>query len=146
MQIRSFRESGKPAWVNAYSNACFRLGPDPRRALRPHPTNAANIIQITVLTGLSPHGGADRIDASIVDNEHSALDWGGGILEKLPSNKSSIRNKRSLSVSNQGFKARDPGELSSSPWIELAATSARASNYRYFENLRYLASAGTQQW
>jgi hypothetical protein len=43
MQIRSFRGSGEPAWVNAYSNACFRLGPDPRRALGPAATRAASI-------------------------------------------------------------------------------------------------------
>ena len=42
MQIRSFRGSGKPAWVNAYSNACLRLGPDPRRALGPAVTSAAS--------------------------------------------------------------------------------------------------------
>src|SRR5271155_4546479 len=42
MQIRSFRGSGEPAWVNAYSNACFRLGPDPRRALGPAATSAAS--------------------------------------------------------------------------------------------------------
>jgi hypothetical protein len=35
MQIRSIRGSGEPAWVNASLNACFRLGPDPRRALWP---------------------------------------------------------------------------------------------------------------
>src|SRR5215510_10172013 len=35
MQTRSIRGSGEPAWVNASSNACFRLGPDPRRALGP---------------------------------------------------------------------------------------------------------------
>ena len=33
MQIRSFPGSGEPVWVNAYANACLRLGPDPRRAL-----------------------------------------------------------------------------------------------------------------
>ena len=38
MQIRSFRGSGEPAWVIAYSNACDRLGPDPRRALGPAAT------------------------------------------------------------------------------------------------------------
>src|SRR5215813_15546122 len=38
MQTRSFRGSGEPAWVNASSNACFRLGPDPRRALGPAAT------------------------------------------------------------------------------------------------------------
>src|SRR6516165_3140675 len=39
MQIRSIRGSGEPAWVIASLNACLRLGPDPRRALRPaaHP-------------------------------------------------------------------------------------------------------------
>src|SRR5450631_1288902 len=41
MQIRSFRGSGEPAWVNAPSSACFRLGPDPRRALGPAATPAA---------------------------------------------------------------------------------------------------------
>src|SRR6516162_2300346 len=35
MQTRSIRGSGEPAWVNASSNACFRLGPDPRIALWP---------------------------------------------------------------------------------------------------------------
>ena len=35
MQTRSIRGSGEPVWVNASSNACFRLGPDPRRALWP---------------------------------------------------------------------------------------------------------------
>src|SRR5215831_19677315 len=38
MQTRSIRGSGEPAWVNASSNACFRLGPDPRRALGPAAT------------------------------------------------------------------------------------------------------------
>ena len=42
MQIRSFRGSGEPAWVNAYSNACLRLGPDPRRALGPAAIPAAS--------------------------------------------------------------------------------------------------------
>src|SRR5208282_3894917 len=42
MQIRSFRGSGEPAWVNAYSNACDGLGPDPRRALGPAATSAAS--------------------------------------------------------------------------------------------------------
>ena len=42
MQIRSFRGSGEPAWVNAYSNACLRLGPDPRRALGPAAAPAAS--------------------------------------------------------------------------------------------------------
>src|SRR6516165_10092105 len=39
MQTRSIRASGEPAWVNASLNACFRLGPDPHRALWPaaHP-------------------------------------------------------------------------------------------------------------
>ena len=41
MQIRSFRGSGEPAWVNASSNACERLGPDPRRALGPAAIRAA---------------------------------------------------------------------------------------------------------
>src|SRR6516225_4988925 len=35
MQTRLIRGSGEPVWVNASSNACFRLGPDPRRALWP---------------------------------------------------------------------------------------------------------------
>src|SRR5262245_14487977 len=35
MQTRSIRGSGEPVWVSASSNACFRLGPDPRRALWP---------------------------------------------------------------------------------------------------------------
>ena len=35
MQTRSIRGSGEPVWVNASLNACFRLGPDPRRALWP---------------------------------------------------------------------------------------------------------------
>src|SRR6516162_7982043 len=34
-QTRSIRGSGQPAWVNASLNACFRLEPDPRRALWP---------------------------------------------------------------------------------------------------------------
>jgi hypothetical protein len=42
MQIRSFRGSGEPAWVNAYSNACLRLGLDPRRALGPAAIPAAS--------------------------------------------------------------------------------------------------------
>ena len=42
MQIRSFRGSGEPAWVNAYSNACDGLGPDPRRALGPAAIRAAS--------------------------------------------------------------------------------------------------------
>jgi hypothetical protein len=42
MQIRSFRGSGEPVWVNAYSNACLRLGPDPRRALGPAATSRIN--------------------------------------------------------------------------------------------------------
>src|SRR5262245_32109456 len=42
MQTRSFRGSGEPAWVNASSNACFRLGPDPRRALGPAAIRAAS--------------------------------------------------------------------------------------------------------
>jgi hypothetical protein len=42
MQIRSFRGSGEPAWVNAYSNACLRLGPHPRRALGPAAIPAAS--------------------------------------------------------------------------------------------------------
>src|SRR6476646_2162264 len=41
MQIRSFRGSGEPVWVNALSSACERLGPDPRRALGPAATPAA---------------------------------------------------------------------------------------------------------
>src|SRR5450631_164653 len=42
MQIRSFRGSGEPVWVIAPSSACFRLGPDPRRALGPAATPAAS--------------------------------------------------------------------------------------------------------
>ena len=42
MQARSFRGSGEPAWVIASSNACFRLGPDPRRALGPAAIRAAS--------------------------------------------------------------------------------------------------------
>src|SRR3954462_12447799 len=42
MQIRSFRGSGEPVWVNALSSACERLGPDPRRALGPAATPAAS--------------------------------------------------------------------------------------------------------
>jgi hypothetical protein len=41
MQTRSIRGSGEPAWVIASLNACLRLGPDPRRALRPAATSAA---------------------------------------------------------------------------------------------------------
>src|SRR5262249_20711252 len=41
MQIRSFRGSGQPAWVNAPLSASFRLGSDPRRALGPAATPAA---------------------------------------------------------------------------------------------------------
>ena len=41
MQIRSIRGSGEPVWVNASLNACFRLGPDPRRALWPAATSVA---------------------------------------------------------------------------------------------------------
>src|SRR5579872_4609994 len=43
MQIRSFRGSGEPVWVNALSSACERLGPNPRRALGPAATPAASI-------------------------------------------------------------------------------------------------------
>src|SRR5499426_1362872 len=42
MQTRSFRGSGEPAWVIASSNARFRLGPDPRRALGPAAIRAAS--------------------------------------------------------------------------------------------------------
>src|SRR6266540_4372765 len=43
MQTRSFRGSGEPARVNASrSNACFGLGPDPRRALGPAAIRAAS--------------------------------------------------------------------------------------------------------
>ncbi len=42
MQIRSFRGSGEPAWVIAFTNARERLGPDPRRALGPAATPAAS--------------------------------------------------------------------------------------------------------
>ena len=42
MQIRSFRGSGEPVWVSAPPSACFRLGPDPRRALGPAATPAAS--------------------------------------------------------------------------------------------------------
>jgi hypothetical protein len=42
MQIRSFRGSGEPAWVNAHKSACERLGPDPRRALGPAAIPAAS--------------------------------------------------------------------------------------------------------
>ena len=42
MQSRSIRRSGEPAWVNALSSACERLGPDPRRALGPAATPAAS--------------------------------------------------------------------------------------------------------
>jgi hypothetical protein len=42
MQIRSFRGSGEPVWVNALSSACERLGPDPRRALGPAAIPAAS--------------------------------------------------------------------------------------------------------
>src|SRR5215468_2995264 len=41
MQSRSIRGSEEPAWVNASLNACLRLGPDPRRALWPAATSAA---------------------------------------------------------------------------------------------------------
>src|SRR5260370_13253554 len=42
MQIRSFRESGEPVWVNAPPSAGVRLGPDSRRALGPAATPAAS--------------------------------------------------------------------------------------------------------
>ena len=42
MQTRSFQGSGEPAWVNASSNACEGLGPDPRRALGPAAIRAAS--------------------------------------------------------------------------------------------------------
>src|SRR5262245_61559510 len=42
MQRRSFRGSGEPVWVIASSNAGFRLGPDPRRALGPAAIRAAS--------------------------------------------------------------------------------------------------------
>ena len=35
MQTRSIDGSGEPAWVIASTNACERLGPDPRKALWP---------------------------------------------------------------------------------------------------------------
>src|SRR5262249_4207898 len=41
MQTRSIRGSGEPAWVIASLNACLRLGPDPRRALWPAASSAA---------------------------------------------------------------------------------------------------------
>src|SRR5215470_12082427 len=41
MQTRSTRGSGEPAWVIASLNACLRLGPDPRRALWPAASSAA---------------------------------------------------------------------------------------------------------
>src|SRR5262249_17192737 len=41
MQTRSIRGSGEPAWVIASLNACLRLGPDPRRALWPAASTAA---------------------------------------------------------------------------------------------------------
>jgi hypothetical protein len=41
MQTRSIWGSGEPAWVSASLNACLRLGPDPRRALWPAATPAA---------------------------------------------------------------------------------------------------------
>src|SRR5262249_60824685 len=41
MQIRSFRESGEPVWVNAPASAPVRLGPDSRSALGPAATPAA---------------------------------------------------------------------------------------------------------
>src|SRR3982075_4355849 len=42
MQIRLFRGSGEPVWVNAPSSARFCLGLDPRRALGPAATPAAS--------------------------------------------------------------------------------------------------------
>jgi hypothetical protein len=42
MQIRSFRGSGEPAWVNSYLSACDGLGPDLRRALGPAAIPAAS--------------------------------------------------------------------------------------------------------
>jgi hypothetical protein len=42
MQIRLFRGSGEPAWVNAPILKCVSLGPDPRRALGPAATPAAS--------------------------------------------------------------------------------------------------------
>src|SRR5712672_3346401 len=43
MQIRSFRGSGEPVWVNAHLlSARDCLGPDPRRALGPAATPAAS--------------------------------------------------------------------------------------------------------
>ncbi len=43
MQIRSFRGSGEPVWVNALLlSARDCLGPDPRRALGPAATPAAS--------------------------------------------------------------------------------------------------------
>ena len=44
MQIRSFRGSGEPVWVNAPLLKCvvLFLGPDPRRALGPAATPAAS--------------------------------------------------------------------------------------------------------
>src|SRR5262249_43722040 len=41
MQIGSFRGSGERAWGNASLNACEGLGPDPRTALGPAATSAA---------------------------------------------------------------------------------------------------------
>src|SRR5205823_3633 len=73
MQIRSFRGSGEPVWVNALSSACERLGPDPRRALGPAATSAAStgrtrdrtrpMLQNVrkFLPGRRPHGGLSAL-------------------------------------------------------------------------------------
>jgi hypothetical protein len=66
MQTRSFRGSGEPAWVIASSNACFRVGPDPRRALGPAAIRAA-------LTGRT-HGCTDQpanVKKSLANSEPS---------------------------------------------------------------------------
>ena len=41
MQKRSIDESGEPVWVIAPSSAGLRMGPDPRKALRPAAIRAA---------------------------------------------------------------------------------------------------------
>src|SRR5215470_12130296 len=78
MQTRSIRGSGKPAWVNASLNACFRLGPDPRIALWP----AASL----------PHKQAGHMTASdqCCSNSESSCQGGANGMDPRPSSRSNV--------------------------------------------------------
>jgi hypothetical protein len=67
MQTRLFRGSGDPARVSASSNACFRLGPDPRRALGPAVIRAAS-------TGRTHHRTRPMLIKALVDQAPSTRD------------------------------------------------------------------------